>query len=239
MISPSGGDATADLLEGLWAAETQYGPRLSASDQVALARELLNTPIDRLASTDVETAFERLRLGRPPHGYAGIVLRHVRRLHKPRSLMDELRRFRQFAIANLSSEHGGKTKGNEEGLRNDLLIYLRRGYTEARTGRGRTDILLPPPEDAVIETKVWVSQSVFEDGLVELGRYIHTVRPKQAVLVVFGERDPLPPIVTDHRQEIAQVRELEGLQVPIVAVLFEVVPPSKARRDERRKRAGG
>lgn len=228
-------DQVKDVLEVLWAAERDYGGRLSAANQVAVARKLMASRLADLTACDVEAAFRDLKLQLPPRGYANQVASRARLLHEPESLLDEILGFRGFAIANLSSEHGGRTKGNEEGLRNDLLLYLRRGYAEARTGRGKTDILLPPPEDAIIETKVWTSQSVYEDGLVELGRYIHTAQPKQAVFVVFGERDPLPRIVGDHTQEIAEVRELEGLQVPVIVVQFEVDPPSKARRNERRR----
>lgn len=232
-------DARAkDLLEILWAAEREYGERLSASDQVAVSRKIAASKLTELTASDVDEAFKSLGFEPPPRGYAGWVASRARLLQEPVALVDEILRFRQFAIANLSSEHGGKTKGNEEGLRNDLLTYLRRGYAEACTGRGKTDILLPPPEDAIIETKVWTSQSVYEDGLVELARYIHTARPKQAVFVVFGERAPLPKIVDNHTQKIAEVRELEGLQVPVIVVPFEVDPPSKARRNERRRTNG-
>lgn len=228
-------DQVKDLLEVLWAAERDYGRRLSAAEQVAVARKLMTNRLADLAVFDVEAAFRDLKLQLPPRGYANQVVSRARLLHDPESLLDEILGFRRFAIANLSSEHGGKTRGNEEGMRNDLLTYLRRGYAEARTGRGKTDILLPPPEDAIIETKVWTSHSVYEDGLVELGRYIHTAQPKEAVFVVFSDRDPLPKIVGDHTQEIAEVRELEGLRVPVVVVQFEVDPPSKARGNERRR----
>lgn len=236
MTLASSNGASPEVLEGLWEAETQYGPRLSASDQVALAREIVKTPVDRLTVGDIETAFGNLKLARPPRGYASTVLRRVRRMHKPRSLVDELIAFRQFAIRALSRQFGGKTKGREGEMRNALLTYLQRGYAEADTGRGNTDILLPPPEDAVIEAKVWTTRGVYEEGMEELARYIHTERPKQAAFVVFGDRDPLPPIVTEHTQAIAEVRELEGLEVPVVVVPFEVDPPSKARRNEKRRR---
>ncbi len=67
---------------------------------------------------------------------------------------------------------------------------------------------------------MWTSRSVYEDGLVELGRYVHPARPKQAAFVVFGERDPLPAIVSDHTQQIAEVPVLAGLRVPVVVVPF-------------------
>ena len=240
MTLVSGRDASPDILEGLWDAETQYGPRLSAADQVAIAREVLNTPVDRLAASDIEAAFRKLKLARPPRGYAATVLKRVRSVHKPRSLVDELVAFRQFAIRALSRQFGGKTKGREGEMRNALLTYLQRGYAEADTGRGNTDILLPPPENAVIEAKVWTTRGVYEEGMEELSRYIHTERPSQAAFVVFGDRDPLPAIITEHTQQIAEVREIEGLEVPVVVVPFEVDAPSKARRNEkRRNREGG
>lgn len=236
MNLPSGNVASPEVLEGLWDAETKYGPRLSASDQVALAREILKTPLDRLTVGDIETAFGRVNLARPPRGYASTVLRRIRRLRRPPSLVDELIAFRQFAMRALSRQFGGKTKGREGELRNALLTYLQRGYAEAETGRGNTDILLPPPDDAIIETKVWTTRGVYEEGMEELARYIHTEHPKQAALVVFGDRDPLPAIVTKHTQAIAEERELAGLEVSVVVVPFEVDAPSKARRNEKRRR---
>lgn len=224
-----------ELIEILWTAERQYGERLSALDQVLVARKIAEARLVDMSVVDVDEAFRSVGIEPPPPGYAKHVVSRVRKIHQPETLQGEIVGFRYFAIANLSGEHGGKTKGNEERLRNDLLTYLRRGYAEARTGRGKTDILLPPPEDAIIETKVWTTRSVYEDGLVELARYIHTTRPKQAIFVVFGERDPLPAIVSDHKQELAEVRVLDGLHVPVVVVPFEVDPPSRAAANERRR----
>jgi hypothetical protein len=144
--------------------------------------------------------------------------------------------YRRFAIDALSAEFGGNTHGNEERLRNNLLTYLpKHGYVEARTGRGRTDIIVPAPEDALIEVKVWESRSYYEEGLEEVRRYINTRRPKQAYIVVFGDRDPRPPVIGDHTQAIAEEPELEGLVVPVIVVPFEVDAPSKARRMQRRR----
>lgn len=231
----SSDDRVDDLVEILWAAEREYGETLSASDQVAVARRLADSRLADISAADVDSVFADLGLRRPPRGYASRVLSRARLLHAPATVTDEIIAFRQFAIANLSSEHGGKTKGNEDRLRNDLLTYLRTGYAEARTGRGRTDILIPPPQDALIEVKVWTTPGVFEDGLEELGRYIHTVRPKQAAFVVFGDREPLPSIIRDHTQAIAEVRQLEGLDVPVIVIPFEVDQPSKARTQRRRR----
>lgn len=101
-----------------------------------------------------------------------------------------------------------------------------------------TDIDIPKPVDAVIECKVWTTQLVYEDGVTELGRYIVTRRPKQAYMVVFGDRDPLPAVAKDHREPIAETRELEGLTVPVLVVPFEVTSPSTVGREQRRKQRG-
>jgi hypothetical protein len=164
----------------------------------------------------------------------------VRSVASPPTLHDVLIAYRRFAIQNLSAQFGGKTTGDEEGLRNNLLTYLpTHGFTEARTGRGRTDIRVPKPEDAVIEVKVWTTKQVYEDGLLELERYLHTERPREAFMVVFGDREPLPSIVSDHRQEIAETRTLEGLAVPVIVVPFEVEQPSKIGRNQRRRSRDG
>ncbi|MFN2587798.1 MAG: hypothetical protein ABR613_06760 [Actinomycetota bacterium] len=229
-------ERTKELLEVLWVAERQYGELLEAPDQVAIARSLAIVPVTELGVNNIEAAFKELGLSPPPRGYSNLVVSRSRRVRRPAGLVDELLEFRQFAIGNLSRQHGGKTKGNEDRLRDALLTYLRRGYAEAHTGRGQTDILIPKPEDAIIEVKVWTTLRTYEDGLTELGRYIHTSRPKQAAFVVFGDRTPLPSIVRDHNQAIAEVRELEDLQVPVVVVPFEIDPPTKAAANERRRK---
>jgi hypothetical protein len=237
----SADDQARVLAEALWEAERQYGERLSAADQVGVARELARLAGgDPLTNADVDAAFRRLGLKPPPRGYAGLVLSKARHVSRPSSIFDELISFRQFAIGNLSRRHGGRTRGNEDSLRDSLLTYLHRGYAEAHTGRGRTDIVIPEPEDTIIEVKVWTGRTAYEDGVEELARYIHTARPKRAFVVVFGDREPLPPIVEDHIQAVAEVRELEGLRVPVIVVPFEVDPPSKAAaKDRRRKRDRG
>ena len=82
------------------------------------------------------------------------------------------------------------------------------------------------------------NEQTYRDGVEELGRYIHSEKPAQAYMVVFGDRDPLPAIVTSHRQERAADEHLEGLTVPVVVVPFEVVAPSKAAAQERRRERG-
>ena len=54
-------------------------------------------------------------------------------------------------------------------------------------------------------------------------------------MVVFADRVPLPPIVSDHRQATAETRELEGLVVPVFVVQFEVDQPSRAASNARRR----
>jgi hypothetical protein len=163
----------------------------------------------------------------------------VRKLRPPRGVRDVLLDYRRFAIRSLSEGFGGKTQGREGELKDNLLTYLQpRGYTEAHSGRGRTDILLPAPP-TVIETKIWRDVRYYEDGLEELGRYIHTEQPAEAYMVVFGDREPLPSIVSSHRQEIAEERSLEGLIVPVIVVPFEVDAPSRAAASTRRRSRGG
>src|SRR5207253_4779145 len=133
------------------------------------------------------------------------VLALVRGVAPSQTLLDVLLAYRRFAIRSLSRQFGSKTKGQEDALRNNLLTWIQpRGYTEAHTGRGRTDILIPIPDDAIIETKVWTTERTYRDGVEELGRYIHTEQPKQAYMVVYGDREPLPTIITEHRQERAK-----------------------------------
>jgi hypothetical protein len=238
--SMSSADWVSDAQEILWAVGKQYGQRLDATDQVAVARQLAHSRPEAVTVEHVAKAFVAARLPAPSDGFAREVVARVRRLHPRPSLTDVLLSFRQEAIRTLSRQYGGKPKKEDE-LRRSLLMYLpMRGYAEAHTGRGQTDVLIPAPDDVVIETKVWTTELTFEDGMAELGKYIHTEKPKQAFMVVFSDREPLPTIIDSDDQAIAEVRDLAGLRVPVIVVPFEVEPPSTVGAAQRRrgKRAG-
>ena len=100
------------------------------------------------------------------------------------------------------------------------------------------DIRIPAPADAVIETKVWTTELTYRDGVEELGRYVHTEQPKQAYMVVFGDREPLPSIIDDPAQDRAPDERLNGLTVPVIVVPFEVEAPSKVAAHQRRRERG-
>lgn len=236
---PTSPDWSPELSEALWEASREFGVRLETSEQVAIARAVASKPREAATSDDVRAAFVANGLPRPSAAYAKTVLAAVRGVAPSKTLLDILFDYRRFAIRSLSRQFGGKTQGDEDSLRNNLLTWIKpRGYTEAHTGRGRTDILIPAPDDAIIETKVWTTERKYRDGVEELGRYIHTEEPKQAYIVVFGDREPLPSIISDHRQERAADERLEGLTVPVVVVPFEVDAPSKAAENRRRRERG-
>lgn len=227
-----------ELMEAIWETGEQFDRRLSVSDRVALGRELARSS-GAVTPKAVKEAFKLLRLATPSTAYAIALVSRIQRLSPKPSLQPVLVDYRHFAIQSLSGQFGGKTGGREEELKNNLLTFLRpRGFTEARTGRGRMDIFIPSL-NTVIEVKVWSGVAAYEDGLEELSRYIHTERPSQAFMVVFCEREPLPSILTDHRQAIAEMRELQGLLVPVVVVPFEVDQPSKAASRTRRRARNG
>jgi hypothetical protein len=237
----SSNDVSA-IAEAVWEAGEEYGFRLTARQQVEVARAIAADP--RMDADGLRRAFSDAGAASPSRRHAKSLLSRTHGL-RPGSERQRLRRvladFRQDAIRNLSSRFGGgKARGRESDLRDYLLMYLpQRGYAEAHTGRGRTDILIPPEEDAIIEVKIWSTVDEFENGIEELGRYIHTERPRQAFVVVFGDRDPLPTIIADYNQVEAEERHIEGLDVPVIVVPFEVDAPSKARRAERRRARDG
>jgi hypothetical protein len=223
----------------LWETSEEFGVSLKPSEQVAIARSVAARPIEAATPADVRDAFAANGLTRPSAAYAKAVLASVRGVPPPKTLLDLLLAYRRSAIRTLSRQFGGKTRGREEELRDSLLMYLEpRGYAEAHTGRGRMDIVIPPPVDAVIEVKVWTNERTYRDGVEELGRYIHTEQPEQAYIVVFGDRVPLPSLVADAGQATAPDEHVEGLTVPVVVVLFEVDAPSKAAENERRRQRG-
>jgi hypothetical protein len=238
-VSPNSPDWAPELQEALWEKAKEFGVQLGVSEQVAIARAVARQAPDAATPEDVRAAFAAIDLPRPPAAYAKAVLASVRGVAPGKTLLDTLLEYRKFAIRALSRQFGGKTRGQEDELRNNLWTFLRpRGYAEAHTGKGRTDILIPAPDDAIIEVKVWTTELTYRDGLEELARYIHTEQPKQAYMVVFGDREPLPSIVTDPRQTRAPDEQLDGLTVPVIVVPFEVDPPSKAAANQRRRERG-
>ncbi|HEX8102057.1 MAG TPA: hypothetical protein VF533_05570 [Solirubrobacteraceae bacterium] len=238
-MSPTSTDWSPQLQEALWEVGTTFGLRLEASQQVAVARLVAQRPVSTASPEDVRSAFASVGLRQPSLAFAKAVLESVQRTTTSPTLLGVLLDYRDFAVRALSAQFGGRTRGHEEELRNNILTYLpAHGYTEARSGRGRTDIRIPPPEDAIIEVKVWTNASTYRDGVVELGRYIYTEHPKQAFMVVFGEREPLPPLIASPRQVLAATETVEGMKVPVVVVPFEVDAPSKAAALERRRQRG-
>lgn len=228
-------DRAADVSEAMWELDRRFGISLSVADQVSIARVLGASPAGSLTPAAVSAAFRSRGIKVPPKAYATALVGRVDTIAPRASLLEVLLEYRRFAIRELSGQFGGRTTGHEEELRNNLLTFLpERGYTEARTGRGRTDILLPSPK-RIIECKVWDTTLVYEDGMVELGRYIETEDPEAAYMVVFGDRVPLPTIIPDHSASIAERRQLGEILVPVVVVPFEVDQASKAAKNERRR----
>lgn len=232
-------DTPPELMDALWEAAEQYGVEITVGDQVSVARSLAAMPVATLDAKDVTEAFVKHGLPRPPAGYGMAVVSRTKSLGAEPTLQDVLLAYRQFAIDALSAEFGGKTKGREESLRNNLRTYLTtHANVEARTGRGKTDIYIPEL-DGLIEVKVWTNPSTYGEGVEELARYIHTSKPALAFMVVFGDRFPLPAIASSPTEAMADPLELGGLHVPVIVVPFEVDPPSKAlRKSKARSRSG-
>jgi hypothetical protein len=233
-------DRVASFVEVLWKVESDYGPALDdADDRVSVARALAETAGPVVDRATVERAFEIAGCRRPRPAYVSAVVRRAARAVPARSLLDLILDFRQYSIGALSRRFGGKTKGREDELRDYLRTYVvPRGYAEAEAGKGNTDILIPSIP-AIIEAKVWDDLTYHESGLEQLRRYIHTEKPKEAYMVVFGDRDPLPSIIVDHEQAVAGRPILSGLAVPVIVVPFEVDYPSKARAAEKRRAKNG
>lgn len=219
----------------MWELDRQFGLGLSVPDQVSIANELGRLGAGTLTPAMVGEAFRSRGIKAPSRRYADALIARVGTLAPRSSLLDVLLRYRRQAIRDLSGQFGGHTTGQEEELRNNLLTFLpERGYTEARTGRGRTDILLPKPT-RIIECKVWSTDLVYQDGLAELERYIETEEAEAAYMVVFGDRVPLPSIIPDHLTAVAEERTLAGVVVPVIVVPFEVDQPSRAGVNARRR----
>lgn len=229
----------ADVQEMIWRLEQKYGPIVpEVIDQVAVAHAIAEIG-PGAAAADVRTAFTKAGI-RPPGGsYVNELTSMLARRVKRRALIDEILAFRQYAIGALSRQFGGKTHSREGELRNYLRTYLQpRGWVEAEAGKGDTDLIIPS-EDTLIETKVWESIAKYEDALEQVRRYIHSEAPRAVYIVMFGDRHPLPSIIDDPTQAIADEPVLSGLKVPVIVVPFEVDYPSKARTDERKRARSG
>lgn len=233
-------EAPPEFVVALNEAADRYGVTLGTGDRVAIARRLARLPAGILLPRDVEGEFAKHGFLRLPRGFAVAVVRRIGQLGAARTLDDVLVEYRAFAIDALSAEFGGgRSKAREESLRNNLRTYLTtHAEAEARTGRGKTDLYLPAL-DTVIEVKIWADRSTFDEGVEELGRYIHTKRPKAATLVVFGDREPLPAVARSHTDPFGEPLMLEGLIVPVIVVPFEGVAPSKALKDEKARTRSG
>ena len=231
-------DPPPDLVVAISEASNAYGLRLSIGDHATIARRLAERDRAVVTRKDVTDAFAGLTT-HPPAGFARDVIARWSKLVPPKVLLDILIEYRLDAIDALSAEFGGKNKP-EETLRNNLRMYLKgRHHVESRTGRGFTDILIPSRR-AIIEAKVWTSRQRYEDGLVELGEYIRTERPqtKEAFFVLFCDDDPLPEVVPGIDVPVIATRTLSGLAVPVVAIPFQVIAPSKKAYVSRRKARG-
>jgi hypothetical protein len=233
-------DATAAIVEALNEAANDYGVALNVGDRVTIARRLGRIPVGALTVATVEDACAKQGIKRLPRGFGSTVVARVQALGGSRTLEDVLAEYRQYAIDALSAEFGaGKSRAREDSLRNNLRTYLTtHAEVEARTGRGKTDLYLVEL-DTVVEVKVWTSQSTYDEGVEELGRYIHTKRPRAAVMVVFGDRDPLPAVAKSHSAPFGTPLRLEGLTVPVLVVPFEGVAPSKALREKKARTRSG
>ena len=225
----------ADVQEMLWKLERKYGPVVpEVLDQVAVAHAIAAIgPVARPAA--LRLAFESAGARAPGKAYMAELTGMLGRRIKRGSLLDDILGFRQYAIGALSRRFGGKTHGRELELRDYLRTYLRpRGWVEAEAGKGNTDLIIPSV-DALIETKVWESIAKYEEALEQVRRYIHTEAPRSAHIVMFGDRDPLPPIIDHPDQAVADEPMLEGTKVPVIVVPFEVAYPSTARSQERKR----
>src|SRR5207302_2072038 len=122
--------------EVLWAAAQQFGLRLEAGDQVAVARELARTEPHLMTTDLVQNAFRTAKVAPPSDRLAREVVARAQRVRPRPGLREVLLSFREDAIRTLSRQYGGKDK-DEDSLRNNLVLYLRpRGYAEAHTSKG-------------------------------------------------------------------------------------------------------
>lgn len=217
---------------------SNYGLRMSIGEHAAVARRISAGDPGALTTLKVNAALRAQGL-KPPAGYAKDLIRRLALVAPPKVLHDILLEFRLDAIDALSTQYGGKPKP-EENLRNYLRLYLKGQHqVEARTAKGRTDVLIPGRR-AVIEVKVWTTPQKYEDGLVELGEYIRTLRPSplQASFVLFCDDDPLPSVVTSVDEPVIDTRPLSGLDVAVIAVPFQTIAPSKKAYENRRSARG-
>jgi hypothetical protein len=228
-------DWIADIQESLWACSQEHGFQLSAADQVSITRVIARNRTGAVTEDTISEAFKEAHVALPRMSAVKQLAKRINSMSNRENLLSVLLRYRKFAIRNLSRAFGGKITGQESKLRLNLVTYLpEQGYMEAHTGHGQTDILFAPPTNAIIEVKVWTTETNYEDGLSELERYIQTEAPSEAHFVLFADRENLPSIVSDRDQEIIEVRTLGGLKVSVILVPLESLPPSAVGRAARK-----
>lgn len=231
-------EAAPELMDALWDTAVEYGLDLDLADQLRVAGRLAGKASASATSRDVREALKAEGVAVPTGYPKGVVERWQRGL-PTMALVDLILEFRLDAIDALSAQYGRKPKP-EEGLRNNLRMYLKGQHqVESRTAKGHTDILMVSRR-GIIEVKVWTSRQKYEDGLVELAEYIRTARPptKEAAFVLFCDDEPLPEVVTDVTEAVIDTRTLSGLTVPVIAVPFQAVAPSKKAYTARRSASG-
>src|SRR5206468_2392529 len=113
-------DWVSQAQEALWSSGEEYGRRLEAADQVALARELARSGPHTVTSERVRSAFAAVGLPAPPSGLVRSLVVRINQLRPRPSLTEVLLSFRRDAIRNLSRQYGGRPKPEDE-LRRHLL----------------------------------------------------------------------------------------------------------------------
>jgi hypothetical protein len=182
------------------------------------------------ASTLVETQFFRVnRIGRTR--FAEDLLPALNGLVKESTLNDFILGFKKYAERQLARHF--RAHQDEEVLRSNLQSYLAGNfltYREVQSGTGQSDILVVSPFQELIETKIWKGEQYFEDGLMELPRYLQTEGLLRGFYVV-GEFGAAASFLSTRDEAWTEFRD--GREITVVFVRIPPTSPSKAGRSTR------
>ena len=145
--------------------------------------------------------------------------------------LDRMKEFKEM----VESRYAGKINKEEtgrgflqayvEGLQSGVGLHSK-SHREQLSGRGLIDLSISPNGHRILfETKMWRGKASYEDGLVQLRRYIESERPHRSYYVVFdNSRDrPRRP-----GNRAVSRKKIGPHSVFVVFIWVGGTPPSKA-----------
>lgn len=220
-------DATEVLLAiGLW--DSGNGQLLDVRARAALADLLADAPTAAITQARIRSLLRDVGSTHPSGDYVrGLTASLVRTTRERRPALElVLEAFRLEARRSAGALFQLDRFRHEEVGRTLILFFLKqRSYPEARSGRGRVDLVLVEPL-AVIEAKVAPSATEVAAGIEQLADYMRSEsrlnRSAEGYLVIFT-KDARPTWWT----RFGDRAKVNGREVRVIWVDIPTIAPSK------------